>query len=75
MPADKAKRSRRPTIDSDGRLHATVTDAALANGISPCAAWTRARFRKKGWAFLDEIEAPPQAPQAPQAPSGGQPVP
>jgi hypothetical protein len=70
MPADQRppKRSRRAIVDGDGRLHESTTAAALANGISPCGAWTRAKFRKRGWYFPDEVEAPPQAPQAQPVP-------
>jgi hypothetical protein len=57
------RRNRRPVVDETGRVHPSLTEAAIANNLSLTHAWTRARLQRGGWRFLDEpLRHPSPAP-------------
>jgi hypothetical protein len=54
-------RVRRAVVAGDGRIFASVTDAAVAYDVGPPSIWTKCRLQRDGFRFLDEAPRPPVA--------------
>jgi hypothetical protein len=58
------RRHKRPVYDENGRLHPSITEAAIECGLTISGAWSRARLQLRGWRFADEAPRQPAAPFA-----------